>query len=68
MKLDCGYRMDIVVDNSVILEVKTVERLIAIHDAQLLSYLKLSGMRVGLLMNFHAPTLKSGLKRIVNNY
>ena len=68
VKLDCGYRMDIVVDNSVILEVKTVERLIAIHDAQLLSYLKLSGMRVGLLMNFHAPTLKSGLKRIVNNY
>ena len=68
VKLDCGYRMDVVVDNSVILEVKTVERLIAIHDAQLLSYLKLSGMRVGLLMNFHAPTLKSGLKRIVNNY
>lgn len=68
VKLDCGYRMDIVVDNSVILEVKTVERLIAIHDAQLLSYLKMSGLRVGLLMNFHVPVLKNGLKRIVNNY
>lgn len=68
VKLDCGYRMDVVVDKSVIVEVKTVERLIAIHDAQLLSYLKMSGIRVGLLMNFHAPTLKGGLKRIVNNY
>src|SRR5687767_3312765 len=68
VKLDCGYRMDVVVDRSVILEVKTVERLIAIHDAQLLSYLKMSGLRVGLLMNFHVPVLKNGLKRIVNNY
>jgi GxxExxY protein len=68
VKLDCGYRMDVVVDNAVILEVKTVERLIAIHQAQLLSYLKMSGLRVGLLMNFHVPVFKSGLKRIVNNY
>jgi len=68
VKLDCGYRMDVVVDQAVILEVKTVERLIAIHEAQLLSYLKMSGLRVGLLMNFHVPVLKSGLKRIVNNY
>lgn len=68
VKLDCGYRMDVVVDNSVILEIKTVERLIPIHDAQLLSYLKMSGLRVGLLMNFHVPVLKNGLKRIVNNY
>jgi GxxExxY protein len=68
VKLDCGYRMDIVVENSVIVEVKTVERLIGIHDAQLLSYLRMSGLRVGLLMNFHVPVLKNGLKRIVNNY
>lgn len=68
VKLDCGYRMDVVVEESVILEVKTVEKLIGIHEAQLLSYLKMSGMRVGLLMNFHVPVLKSGLKRIVNNY
>lgn len=68
VKLDCGYRMDVVVEDSVILEVKTVDRLIAIHDAQLLSYLKMSGLRVGLLMNFHVPVLKSGLKRMVNNY
>jgi GxxExxY protein len=68
VKLNCGYRMDIVIEDSVILEVKTVDRLIAIHDAQLLSYLKMSGIRVGLLMNFHVPVLKSGLKRIVNNY
>src|SRR5688572_2906082 len=68
VKLECGYRMDVVVEKSVIVEVKTVERLIAIHHAQLLSYLKMSGMRVGLLMNFHVPVLKNGLKRIVNNY
>ena len=68
VKLDCGYRMDVVVEKSVILEVKTVERRVGIHEAQLLSYLKMSGMRVGLLMNFHVPVLKNGLKRIVNNY
>ena len=68
VKLDCGYRMDIVVERSVIVEVKTVERLIGIHDAQLLSYLRMSDLRVGLLMNFHVPVLKNGLKRIVNNY
>ena len=68
VKLDCGYRMDIVVERSVIIEVKAVERMIPVHEAQLLSYLKLSGMRVGLLVNFHVPVLKSGLKRIVNNF
>ncbi len=68
VKLDCGYRMDVVVERSVIVEVKTVDRLAGIHDAQLLSYLKMSGLRVGLLMNFHAVVLKNGLKRIVNNY
>lgn len=68
VQLDCGYRIDIVVERSVIIEVKAVERIIPVHEAQLLSYLKLSRMRVGLLMNFHVPVLKSGLKRIVNNF
>jgi GxxExxY protein len=66
--LDCGYRMDAVVEGAVIVEFKTVERLLPVHDAQLLSYLKLSGLRVGLLINFHVPVLKDGLKRIVNHF
>jgi GxxExxY protein len=68
VKLDCSYRMDIVVEDSVIVEVKAVENLIPVHDAQLLSYLKLYNKKVGLLMNFHVPILKKGLKRIVNNF
>lgn len=68
VKLDCGYRMDIVVEDLVIVEVKAVERLIPVHDAQLLSYLKLHDKKVGLLMNFHVSILKNGLKRIVNNF
>lgn len=68
VKLDCSYRMDIVVENSVIVEVKAVENLIPVHDAQLLSYLKLYDKKVGLLMNFHVPILKKGLKRIINNF
>jgi len=68
VKLDCGYRMDIVVEDRVIVEVKTVERFAAVHEAQLLSYLKMSGRRVGLLLNFHVAILKNGIKRIVNNY
>lgn len=68
VKLDCGYRMDIVVEGSVIIEIKAVERLIPVHDAQLLSYLKLAHIRVGRLLNFHVPVLKNGLKRIVNHF
>ncbi len=68
VKLDCGYKMDIVVENLVIVEVKAVESLIPIHEAQLLSYLKLYNKKVGLLMNFHVPILKKGLERIVNNF
>ncbi len=66
--LDCGYRMDAVVESAVIVEFKTVERLLPVHEAQLLSYLKLSGLGVGLLINFHVPVLKDGLKRIVNHF
>jgi GxxExxY protein len=68
VKLDCGYRLDLVVEDSVIVEIKAVEQLAPIHDAQLLSYLRLSGIRVGLLLNFHVRVLKNGLKRIVNEF
>jgi GxxExxY protein len=67
VKLDCGYRMDLVVENLVIVELKAIERILSVNEAQLLSYLKLYNKKVGLLMNFHVPMLKSGLKRIVNN-
>ncbi|MEQ1604974.1 MAG: GxxExxY protein [Pyrinomonadaceae bacterium] len=68
VSLDCGYRLDIIVEESVILEIKAVERLISIHEAQLLSYLRMLKMKVGLLLNFHSPVLKDGIKRIVNNF
>ncbi len=65
VRLDCGYRMDIVVQDEVVIELKTVERLHPIHDAQLLTYLRLSGRKKGLILNFHAPVLKDGLRRLV---
>lgn len=65
-KLDCGYRIDIVVAKSMILELKTVEALAPIHDAQLLTYLKLSGLKLGLLLNFNVAFMRHGIKRIVN--
>jgi GxxExxY protein len=68
LKLDCGFRMDVVVEDSIILELKTVEHLLPIHSAQLLTYLKLSGKQVGLLMNFNEPVLRRGLKRLVVDY
>ena len=68
IKLDCGYKMDLVVEDSVVLELKTVDRLLPVHAAQLLTYLKLSGKPVGLLINFNEPVLKKGLKRLVNRF
>jgi GxxExxY protein len=68
VRLDCGYKMDVVVENVVVIELKTADKLLPIHDAQLLTYLKLSGHSLGLLLNFNVPVLKDGLKRIVNNY
>jgi GxxExxY protein len=68
IKLDCGYRMDLVVEGSVIVEIKAVERLNSVHEAQLLSYLKLYGCKVGLLLNFHISILKHGIRRIVNEF
>lgn len=65
LKLDCGYRVDIVVADAVVVEVKAVERLGPIHDAQLLTYLKLGGWKVGLLINFNVAVLRDGIKRRV---
>ena len=65
VKLECGYRMDIVVEDRLVVEVKTVEKLLPIHEAQILTYLKLSGIHVGLLLNFNTPVLKDGIKRFV---
>jgi len=65
VRLDCGYRLDIVVQDQVILELKTVERLMPIHEAQMLTYMKLSGIRTGLLINFNSAVLKDGLRRIM---
>ncbi len=68
VKLDCAYRLDLVVDDKVIVEIKSVECLLPIHQAQLLSYLKLSGCKVGLLFNFNAPMLKDGIMRVVQGF
>lgn len=68
VKIDCGYRMDLLVEDQVVVELKAVEKLERIHEAQLLSYLKLSGHSVGLLINFNVDVLKQGIKRLVNNY
>ena len=63
--LDCAYRMDVVVENKLILELKAVDKLLPIHDAQLLTYLRLSNLSTGLLLNFNVPVLKDGLKRMM---
>jgi GxxExxY protein len=68
VKLDCSYRLDLLVEGEVIVEVKAIDRLAPIHQAQLLSYLKLSGCRVGLLINFNVKVLKDGIRRMVNNF
>jgi GxxExxY protein len=65
VKLDCGYRADVVVDETILLEIKAVDSLLPIHEAQLLSYLKLVGWKIGLLMNFNVELLKHGLRRRV---
>jgi GxxExxY protein len=68
IKLDCGYRIDVLVNDLIIIELKTVEKLLPIHDAQLLTYLKLYKRPLGLLMNFNVPALKDGIKRLVNQF
>lgn len=66
VNLDCGYRIDILVNNSVLVELKSVDDIAPIHQAQVLSYLKLSGIKIGLLINFNVKLLKHGIHRLVN--
>ena len=69
VRLDCSYRLDLVVEEAVIVEVKTIERFEPVHEAQLLSYLRLSGCKVGLLLNFHVKWLtEQGIKRVVCDF
>ena len=65
MMIPLGFRADIVVENTIILEIKAVAALLPAHDAQLLTWLRMSELRIGLLMNFHAPRLKDGLRRFI---
>ena len=65
--LDCGYRLDILVESCVIVELKCVETFVPIHIAQLLTYLKLTNLKLGLLINFNVPVLKDGIKRVIND-
>ena len=67
-RVEAGYRIDLLVENSLIIELKAVEKISNIHKAQLLSYLKLSDFRLGLLINFNVPRLKEGIHRIVNKF
>lgn len=66
LRLDCGHRLDILVENLVVVELKTVEKIQPIHEAQVLTYLKISGLWLGLLINFNVPLFKKGVRRIVN--
>ena len=65
VQLDCGFRADVIVERSVILEIKAVEKIVPLHESQMLTYLRSSGCRIGLLMNFNSVTLKEGLRRFV---
>jgi GxxExxY protein len=68
VQLDCGYRLDVVVDNQIILELKSCEHIEPIHKAQLLTYLRLAGLSLGLLLNFNVPVMKDGIVRTVNDF
>lgn len=68
VRLECGYRLDLLVAGSVVVEVKSVEALAPVHDAQLITYLRLGGWRVGLLINFNVAVLKDGIRRKVLNF
>lgn len=68
MDIDCGYRLDLLIEDSVVVELKAVDSLLPIHKAQILSYLKLSGLSLGLLINFNVESLRYGIQRVVNNF
>jgi GxxExxY protein len=65
VSLDCGYRLDLIVENLVVVEVKAIETILQVHEAQLVTYLRLGGWKVGLLINFNVPVLKNGIRRRV---
>jgi GxxExxY protein len=65
IKLDCGYRIDLLVNEAIIVELKSVDKILPIHQAQLLTYMKLAGISIGLLINFNVKYLKDGIKRMV---
>jgi GxxExxY protein len=65
IKLDCGYRLDLLAAGVVVVEIKVIDSLLPIHEAQLLTYLRLGGWKVGLIINFNVPVLKDGIKRLV---
>ena len=64
--LDCGYRIDLLIEDTLIVELKSCDHLLPIHEAQLLTYLRLSKKKIGLLINFNIPVLKDGIKRLIN--
>ena len=67
-QLDCGYRIDVLVEKSIILELKAIDKIVAIHKAQLLTYLKLSNISLGLILNFNVPVMRDGIVRVVNEF
>ena len=68
VQLDCGYRIDILVENLIVIELKAVEKLSPVHDAQLLTYLKVGGWELGMLFNFNVPVLRNGIRRMVLDF
>jgi GxxExxY protein len=68
IRVDCGYRLDLLVEDKVVVELKSIEALLPIHKAQMISYLRISGCKVGLLINFNVTLLKNGIRRIVNQF
>jgi len=68
VKLDIGYRIDLLVENEVVIEIKALESIMPVHEAQLLSHMRLSGRRVGFLMNFHVKMMRDGIKRMVDQF
>ena len=66
--LDCGYRLDILVENKIVVELKSVEKLLPVHEAQLLTYLKLGGWKLGIMFNFNVALLRNGIKRKVLDF
>ena len=68
LQIEVGYRIDLLIEDCIIVELKTVEQLLPVHHAQIITYLKLSEKPIGFLINFHVPILKQGIKRFVNNF